>query len=293
VRAEATTLPTVAVTAGTATSPASGGTVAPEPMETPATETAADTPDGETETLAVPVTGTGEPPVSTLAVAVDPSTPTATAGVPESPGPGVPGPESPLPPLPPLGPWVGGDESWAGGDGPVTPGVGACVTPEAGTPGTITAAAREPRLLVIRRALSEATLRPPRLARSLVAGSATSELSAAPTSAPKRLGGADGCTCDVPSATPGIRDSTPRSTSDGSEKTPFATISSGTSNAATAASAATSRRETESLFTVMCAPPGTKTAFSFRFTCRPFLETISTYAPNPVTQMGRARPPDE
>ena len=173
VRAEAATLSTVAVTAGTAISTATGGTVAPVPLDTFATDTAADTPGGEAETLAVTVTGTGareslpyrhEPWRSIRRRRpLRPASPIIRTRVARPPFPGP-------PPFPsssaPLGPWVvGGGESSVGGDAPVTPG--------AGTRGHARrdhAAAREPRLLVSRRALWEATLIPPRLAGALLAG---------------------------------------------------------------------------------------------------------------------------
>jgi hypothetical protein len=194
----------------------------------------------------------------------------------------VPGPR----PSPPLGPAVGGGEEPAGGDAPVTPpGTGTC-----GTSGTLTLAAREPRLLVTRCDSSDATLIPPRLARSLFT-EITTPLSAAPTSVPKRLGSAAGWRCGLPSASRGIRDSTPRSSSDGNDNTRPSNISSGTSIATTATSAAASRPETECLLKANVEPRGTETAYSFRFTCRPFSETISHVPVAPCHLIEQFEPP--
>jgi hypothetical protein len=214
-------------------------------------------------------------------------TPTDTAGGPDSPGPAPPGPGPPGPePPPPLGPAVGGEEVPAGGDAPVTPGTGIC-----GTSGTVTRVAREPRLLVTRSDSPEATLAPPRLERSPVTGITTRALSAAPMSMPERLGAAAGWRCDLPSASRGIRDSKPRSSNDGNDSTPPASISSGTSIAATAASAAASRPETERLLKANVAPRGTETASSFVFTCRPFSETISHVPVAPCHLIEQFEPP--
>ena len=256
-------LPTVAVTPGSATWPASAA------IGTPATAPATDTPDVEPETVAVAF-ALAEP-VSTLTVAVVPFTPTVTAGVTRSPGPGPPpgpapppGPESPLP----RGPGAARGEPAAGGDATATPGAGPC-----GTSRALTLTAREPRLPVTRCDSSEATLTPPRLAaRSLFAVTTTPVLCITPAGVPKRLSATAGWRCGLPSASRGISDSTPRSSNDGNENTPLSSISSGTSAVATAASAAASRPETESLLKARVAPPDTETASSLRFTGKPFFE---------------------
>jgi hypothetical protein len=95
----------------------------------------------------------------------------------------------------------------------------------------------------------------------------------------------------LPSASRGSRDSTPRSSNDGSDSTPPASISSGTSIAATAASAAASRPETDSLCKATVAPGGTETASSFRFTCRPFVGTISHVPAAPCHLIEQFEPP--
>ena len=61
--------------------------------------------------------------------------------------------------------------------------------------------------------------------------------------------------------------------------------------AATAASAAASRPETECLLEANVAPRGTETASSFRFTCSPFVETISQVAAAPCHLIEQFEPP--
>ena len=199
---------------------ATGGTVAPVPMDTPATDTAADTPDGEAETLAVTVKQAQE----SLPYRHEPwrsfrrRRPLRPAS-PSHSDPGCPDrarvpPFPPLPPLPPLGPG-GGRRGIIGRRGRAghtrSRRLGHARRDHRG--GARTATARQPPRLGKRHSY-------PRDSHDPFGGSTTSALSAAPTRAPKRLGRAEGCECELPSASPGISDSTPRSTSDGSEKGP-------------------------------------------------------------------------